>query len=462
VSSPAGEAAESATRVREAVVVGGGIGGLTAAWYLRDRDVLLLEQTNRLGGRIRSEPRGEYWLNLGAHVFGGDGTATGRLVGQTDLELAPVPGHLVALELNGRIVVGGRPELYPFRLPLSFRDRLALLRAGARLKLAVARYERLARPRAGETPADVRARVLAYGDDRTFADWLGPISGDAAALLQATVTRSTAELEEIAFGHGAGYFALVWSAGKGLSHNIIGGAGRLIETIGDGLGDRVHLDADVVGIRDDGDLVRVRWIHDGAERETLAKHVVVATKAFDTARIVESLPDDTRRALEAIPYGPTVVMAMLTGETQPMPWDDLYALATPKRAFKMLFNVVNVLRPRQETREPGGSLMVYRSGHAALDLFEQPDATVEQAFLDELYAIYPEARGLVQETMLLKLPRMLPYAAPGRSALQPALERPLGRIRLAGDYLGGVYTETAISSGEEAATAIRAALERGE
>ena len=44
--------------------------------------------------------------------------------------------------------------------------------------------------------------------------------------------------------------------------------------------------------------------------------------------------------------------------------------------------------------------------------------------------------------MLLKLPRMLPYVAPGRAALQPALERPLGRIYLAGDYLGGFYTDT--------------------
>ena len=63
------------------------------------------------------------------------------------------------------------------------------------------------------------------------------------------------------------------------------------------------------------------------------------------------------------------------------------------------------------------------------------------------------------ETILLKLPRMLPYAAPGRSALQPALERPLGRVQLAGDYLGGVYTDTAISSGQEAALAVRTALQ---
>lgn len=88
------------------------------------------------------------------------------------------------------------------------------------------------------------------------------------------------------------------------------------------------------------------------------------------------------------------------------------------------------------------------------------DAEIERAFLDDLAAIYPQTRGIVEETVLLRLPRMLPYAAPGRSALQPALEQPLGRIHLAGDYLGGVYTETAIQTGESAAAAIRASLTR--
>ena len=66
----------------------------------------------------------------------------------------------------------------------------------------------------------------------------------------------------------------------------------------------------------------------------------------------------------------------------------------------------------------------------------------------------------MKETVLVRMPRMLPYAFPGRAALQPALEQPLGRLHLAGDYLGGVYTETAISSGQSAAAEIRAELER--
>ena len=116
------------------VVVGGGIAGLAAAWVLRNRDVVVLEGSGRLGGRIRSEPRGPYWMNLGAHVFSGPGSATGRLVADVGVESVPVPGHLVALELNGRLLVGGRPELYPLRLPLrapsASRSRARALASG--------------------------------------------------------------------------------------------------------------------------------------------------------------------------------------------------------------------------------------------------------------------------------------------------------------------------------------------
>jgi len=443
---------------RDVIVVGSGIAGLAAAWDLRERDVLVLEAADRLGGRIRSEPREPYWLNLGAHVFSGPGSATWRLAGETGVELEKVPGHLVALELNGRLLVGGRPELYPLRLPLALGERVALARAGLRLKRAVRTYERLATPRPDESLADTRRRVLSYGDDRTFADWLGRLPGDADALFRATITRSTAEPEELSFGHGAGYFALVWSAGKGLSYNVLGGASLLVDAIANALGACVETGAEVSAVENEGDLVRVRYRRGGQEHEVLARHAVVATKAFDAARIVRDLPPPTRTALDAIPYGPTVVMAMLTGETGPMPWDSLYALATPKRSFSMLFNVVNVLRPRSEERAPGGSLMVYRSGHGALELLDRSDDEIEQAFLDDLYAVFPEARGTVRETILLRLPRMLPYVAPGRAAIQPELERPLGNVHLAGDYLGGVYTETAISTGQEAARAILASL----
>ena len=280
-------------------------------------------------------------------------------------------------------MVGGRPELYPLRLPLTTLERVALSKAGARLRLAVARYRNAATPREGESAPQARWRLLQFGDDQTFADWLGPMPGDADALFRATVTRSTAEPEEISAGQGIGYFALVWAAGSGLSRNIVGGAGVLVDGIAAELGDKVATGCQVTEVVPGADAVTVSYTRDGVGRPGDGPPGGGGEpRAFEAAAIVRGLPDDTQRALEAIPYGPTVVMAVLTDERGPMPWDGIYALATPKRSFNMLFNIANVAHARPGHRRSGGSLMMYRSAHGAVPLLELPAGEVEQAFLD--------------------------------------------------------------------------------
>ena len=377
----------------DAVVVGGGIAGLASAWDLRNRDILVLEASDRLGGRIRSEARDPYWLNLGAHVFSGPGSATGRLCADVGVEVASVPGQLAAVELNGKLVVGGRPELYPLRLALTGSERLALAKAGARLRLAVARYTKAAAAREGESAPQARRRLLQFGDDQTFADWLGPMPGDADALFRATVTRSTAEPEEISAGQGIGYFALVWAAGGGLSRNIVGGAGVLVDGIAAELGDKV-----VTGLRGDrggaGHRRGQGQLHAG--RQGRAGDGPAGGGGDQGVRGGGDRARAARRhaaALEAIPYGPTVVMAVLTDEQGPMPWDGIYALATPKRSFNMLFNIANVAHASPGHQRTGGSLMMYRSAHGAAPLLELPDDEVEREFLFDLYDVFPQARG---------------------------------------------------------------------
>ncbi len=83
--------------------------------------------------------------------------------------------------------------------------------------------------------------------------------GDADLMFRATVTRSTAEPEEITAGAGTGYFALVWSAGSGLSRNIVGGAQVLIDGIAAELPGRIVTDADVQEVVQEDELVRVRY-----------------------------------------------------------------------------------------------------------------------------------------------------------------------------------------------------------
>ena len=68
--------------------------------------------------------------------------------------------------------------------------------------------------------------------------------------------------------------------------------------------------------------------------------------------------------------------------------------------------------------------------------------------------VLPGSRALVSETVVHRWEHGLPYVRPGRHRLQPGLERPLGNLLLAGDYLGSRYTDTAIRTGFAAAARI--------
>ncbi|HSD01508.1 MAG TPA: FAD-dependent oxidoreductase, partial [Gaiellales bacterium] len=383
----------------EVVVVGAGIAGLSAAWELRDRAVVVLEAGPSAGGRLMSEPRGSYWLNFGGHVVGGPETATGRLLQATGVEAAELPGVLAGLAVGGRLLAGGRVETYPLRARLPAADRIALIRTGARLRLAVARYARVSSLRAGESESERRARVLAFRDDATFSEFLRPVRPAVDAVLRATIRRSSGEPEEVSAGYGIGYFQLVWDRRRGLTRTMVGGSSRLPEAIAGALGDRVLTGRTVTAVEPTSGGVAVAFQEAGRDRSIHARAAVVATPAPVARRIVSGLPDDVARALNGIAYGPYVVGAFLTGETSPMPYDGVYAAATPGMSFNMLFNTANVLR-RAGSREPGGTLMVYAAADLARALADTDDAEVERRFLDDLHALFPSLRGAVRETVI--------------------------------------------------------------
>jgi len=441
----------------EVLIVGAGIAGLTAAWELRDRDLSVLEATARVGGRMMSVPRGRYWLNLGAHLFGGPGSLLDRLVEEVGLETRAIPGNRMALAANGVVLRRGRPESYPFRLPLSLGARLSFVKTGLRLRRAAAGYLRASRPRPGESPSQRRARVLGYLDDRTFADLLGAMHPDVEAIFRAVAERVTALPHEISAGCGAQLFALVWGGEDTLARNLIGGTARLPEALAAKLGDRVVTGAEVQAVEPDGEGARIRFTRSGRAETVRARYVIAATPAYVTAEIVRDLPPETARALQGIPYGPFVCGAMLTAETGPTPWDDLYAIAVAGKSFNMLFNHANVLRGAG-AREPGGSLMVYAGGGSGRRLLRMTDEEIRAAFLRDVHAVLPETRGIVREVVLQRWERALPYAPPGRHLIQPALEAPLGCVFLAGDYLEFPEMEAAATTGLEAARAVRPRL----
>ena len=442
----------------ETVVVGAGIAGLTAAWALRDRKILVLEAADRVGGRLRSEPRGPYWLNLGAHLFGGRGTLMDRLVSEVGLETRSIPGNRMALFFRGRLLASGRPETYPFRLPLSWGARLSFVRTGLRLRAAAKGHLHAARPRPGESPAQTRARLLTYRDDETFAAYLGHLHPDVEAIIRPIAERVTAEPEQISAGYGGALFAMCWGdEDTGTARNLIGGSELLPQALAHPLGARVQTGAAIEAVAQHPDGVEVRFHRQGVSRTVSADYAIVATPANVTREIVRDLPHDTVEALARIPYGPFIVGAFLTEETGPMPWDHIYAVAVVDKSFNMLFNHANPLRT-PDKREPGGSLMVYAGGDRGQRLLRLSDEEIRARFLRDLHDVLPATRGIVREVLIQRWEQAIPYAPPGRARLQPALTRPLGRVFLAGDYLQYAEMEAAAVTGQEAAEQVRRRL----
>jgi oxygen-dependent protoporphyrinogen oxidase len=445
----------------DAIVVGGGIAGLASAWTLRDRDVLLLEADTRVGGRICSEPRGNYWLNWGAHVFAGPESATGRLMRDVGVDAEPVPGELAGLAMNGRLLTDGRVETYPFRVPMAWRDRAAVLRAGIKVRRAVRSYGKVAQARPEDAPGELQQRVYDFLGDRTFEQFTGRLPPDADAMFRPTVTRSAGAPDQISAGAGVGYFRLVWDRASGLSRNIPGGSSTLTDTIAARLGDRVVLGAEVLEVAQDDDGVRVRYRRGGHETELVARHCVLATPAPIARQLASGLDPETDDALAKVVYGSLVSAAFLTNETGSQPWDRCYAIAAPKRAFNIFLNTTSLIRSREQQRQPGSSLMVFSPAALATALLDLDDQQIIDRYIGDLEELFPGFSRLVVEAHVRRWPLGLGYCFPGRGRIQAALTRQGARIHLAGDYLGTFYTETAIETGTSAAATILRDLDHG-
>jgi protoporphyrinogen/coproporphyrinogen III oxidase len=429
---------------RDVVIVGGGIAGLAAAWRLRHRDVLLLESSDRLGGRMRSDPCGDYWLNYGAHLFPAPGSLVDGMARDCGLETVPVTGSMMGLAVGDTLLHTGRVETYPFRLPLSVQERIAFARAGVRVQRAVARYHRAGRP-------------YDFDDDRTFAELLGPLPPAVRDIFSCAAHRATAELDELSAGCGVGLFALVWG-GKGslIARNLLGGTGRLPEALGRELGERARTGSPVDALEPEGDDLVVRC----AGEEIRARHVIVAAQAPHAAPLVTPVAERAGDALAQLTYGAFLSVAVQTSETTAMPYDDVYAMATPGRVFDMFTNQAHALR--DGPRRPGGGLMLFAGAHGAAELMREPDELIAERFLDDLHALYPQTRGVVAGATVRRWELGNVYARPGRARLQPALEGALGahhNLHLAGDYFAELGNlEAAARTGLAAAERVDARI----
>ncbi|MGC0334562.1 monoamine oxidase [Streptomyces sp. SAI-170] len=440
----------------EIVVVGAGMAGLMAATTLSDRDVVVLEAAGRAGGRVESVCQGDYWINLGTQFTEGTGSLIQALE-RHRIPMGSLAGKKVALALNGKQVDTSNPFGLMFRSRMSLMDRAGLATVGARILAAVPFLEL-------DPGRSLAQRVRAALDARSASYVLRGVRSEVArAMVRAWSGQwMGCEPDETAatqFVISMGI--LLTDPAKVPNFSLpAGGNQTLTDVLAADLGDRLRLNSPVRSVEWTEDGVVVDHEDENGPARIRARRAIVAVPSDVAVKIMPGLPHEYRAAFDDIHYGRYVVVGYFTHEEGPQRWDDYIAVSTPQLSFQAMFNHAAAMRG-PGPRTPGGALACFAGGAVADGLFELTDEEIVSRFTTDLLSLYPELAGKLDEGIVRRHHRVVPFWAPGGRASLPTLRRHLGPVHLAGDYqLDMPSLADAASSGERAAEQVRASLSR--
>jgi monoamine oxidase len=231
----------------------------------------------------------------------------------------------------------------------------------------------------------------------------------------------------------------------------VGGNQVLVDTIAAELGDRVRLGSLVESVSWGDDQVEITYVSAAGTTRLVARRCIVALTADHAAKVLQDLTDEQREALASVRYGRFLVAGMFTEEQgRHQPWDDIYSISTPGLAFQVIFNHAAATRQHQ-TRKPGGALVCYSGGDRAQEQWSATDDEITELFSRDLCTVFPGLDGMIEDVIIKRQERSVPYWAPGDRPRMRLLREPFGPIALAGDYLGIVPSMAAAAQSADAA-----------
>ncbi|HEY0936413.1 MAG TPA: hydroxysqualene dehydroxylase HpnE [Trebonia sp.] len=449
-----------------AVVIGGGLAGITAAVALAtaNHEVTLLEAKPRLGGATTSFTRDGLVIDTGQHVFLRCCTAYRGLLDRLGVAAqAPIqPRFDVTVVAPGKKAVLKRrrvpaplhmlPALlgYPF---LSWPERM-------RLALAALAFRRLDENDPETDNIRLGDWLEAHGqDERTrrvlwdlFSVSSLNVPGDDASLALAAVVVKTGLL-------GAADAADIGVPALALGELHGAAAARLL----DRLGADVRLQAKVAGIETKGDEFRVRLARSEAEEgdagdDLWADAVVLAVPHEQAAKLLPSgaLPAETVDGWAGLGAAP-IVNVHVVYDRKVMDEPVAAAVDSP---VQWVFDRTRIsgLHERAGAGQPGDGQYLAISLSAADEYASQPVAELRDKFVPALAELFPAAReAAVTEFFVTREKRATFRGVPGTARLRPKAVTGLPGLVLAGAWTDTGWPDTmegAVRSGLNAVIAL--------
>ncbi len=409
----------------DTAIVGAGPAGLAAAYRLAHtgRTTRVFEALGEVGGRTRSATVAGERINTAA-MFVYVGTESHALCQELGIATVPVTPPSFGVARGGRTVFARDDD--------GLIDSLELCpRAAAELRNMLRDMRNEHTAYTSSAGPSSRSEALA---GISFAEHLGALHPDLDGILRNLVQGgSTATPEVLSAQYGLRYCSSYLVRAAGHREYIPTG----MQTISEGLAARLApnvltLNATVTSISPTSDGYSVSLSTEAGTESITARNVVFAVPSPIVTDLAPWLPEWKTAALQRVKPNATVTMAVVLDSSGKTNWDDIFVVSAVDAAFNM------VLQPRSgadrvPSRHGRTTMMCYLSSDDEAARSTDDEATVS-TWLEDFYAVVPDARGRVLGTLLTRWPYCFSHVAPDRAEVLDDVRRSVGGVHFAGDY----------------------------
>jgi monoamine oxidase len=298
----------------DVIIIGGGVSGLSAAYFLREHDFLLLEKEPHWGGNAYLETYEGQAFATGS-AFDTKDSASDRLARELGLSPLPIDSPDPTIVRGKWVADTWRSGLDELPYSAAVRDSFKKFREEMLALDLQKDHERLDNIPLSRYLKDYAPELTEWWDAYGPSNW-GAKSADTSALVAAF------DLQEMAGDEPDPRVTLPGGNGA-LSQ-------KLVEVLRQKFAEQMLAGATTIAVEPQKDEVHATYMQGTQLQTVAAKFVVMATPKFITGRLVSGLPEDQFEAMKSIRYCPYPVINMIFD--RPL-YDKAYDTWCPGRSF---------------------------------------------------------------------------------------------------------------------------------